>query len=715
MKKWIIPAALVLMLTGSSAAAINASPANHSAAKQKIGKTSSIDGPVYTLDLKRFGVYNDGTHADSTTNGINAALRWAQANGYKTLQIPDGTYLISKGIKEADPDARINMVSNMTLLLSDKTVLQKETNGFEIYSVIYLGPDVTNAVIKGGTLRGDRDTHDYSQKGPGLDGTHEWGDGIFTEGPQNVVIDGVKILNFTGDGIETGGAAIYGQYITSKDVETGGIDDNGNPIPQKGKVRSNNYNVENFSNPIYQNAHYRNLMMWLPNGVTGYYDLFYYRKDGSFIKAEKNQHFNSTWGYSHIPQDADYFRVVFNANSTKNVNVNRMSVAVTENMTIQNCDIGFNRRQGITVGATDNLQIINNRIHDISGTDPQSGIDIEPGFYPAIHTLIKGNQFNNNVIQMVLSYGGDATVTDNYFGPGGQFSVNPSYIGALVQNNTFDHTDVDAFGNTQFLQNKLISSSAKFEGGLNVTVDGIDGTDSSVGFTQTVKNGIQASNLSFKSSSNSTSTGGISVDGMPITLTNITLKENNSFSGNGNSQNAYNNLTLTNTPEMSLPAGVYTNATSSNGVFELNNPGKTVLNKWRFNDSTLYTYSLNTQATIQNSTFTYTKDLTGPTIVALQAKAINVLNNTFTDITKVKADHAIIQIGRDYSATDPTSIYAASVKGNTIQAKVNREGIDTINGGKAAPPYDIENNTLINTTLHLKASDINKNNQIIKP
>ncbi|MGE8203009.1 right-handed parallel beta-helix repeat-containing protein [Heyndrickxia sp. NPDC080065] len=716
MKKWIILSVVIIVSLVGYLTMDNRGPKPSVNSQGQMGKNVT-NNPIYELELSRWRVYNNGTNGIQTTKGINSAIKWAIDNGFNTVKIPDGTYLIAKGTQEDDPDARINLVSNMTLLLSDNTEIKKETNGFEIYSTIYLGPDVENITITGGTLSGDRDTHDYSQKGPDTDGTHEWGYGIRTEGPKNIVIDGVKIEKFTGDGIIMDGTTIYGQYITAKDLELGGIDDNGAPISQKGKIRSNNYKVENFSNPIYKNDHYRNLMMWLPEGVEGYYDLFYYRKDGSFIKADKDQHFNSTWGYSHIPNDADYFRVVFNSNSTKGVQVNRMTVAVTENMTIKNCDIGFNRRQGITVGASDVIQIINNTIHDTNGTAPQSGIDIEPGFYPAINTLIKGNQFNNNIIHMVFSYGGNANVEENYFGPNGEssvgFSINPSYDGATVTNNTFDHTNFVTWNNTKFLNNKLVSSSASFDGGTNNIVDGIEGTNSRIGFTQTDRDGIKVSNIVLQSSTGSTTKGGIEVYGEPIQLTNITLKGNNDLSGEGNVNNVYDHVDFINSPEMSLPLGVYSNCTTNNGIFELDSPGKIVLNNCSFKNTTFYTYDLKTEATIQNSTFNFDKDETNPIIVALQAKNINVLNNTINDVTKVKVDHAIIQIGRDSWQNNPTNVFGATIKGNRITAKVKRVGIDTINGGKGAPPYDVEDNILTNATLKLKSTDINKNNQLL--
>ncbi len=109
-------------------------------------------------NLSRWGVYNDGTHALETTKGINSALKCAKENGYKSFKVPDGTYLIAKGSKPADSEARINIVSGMDFLLSNKAVLKKETNEFEIYSVLYLGANVKNVTVRGGTYIGDRDT-----------------------------------------------------------------------------------------------------------------------------------------------------------------------------------------------------------------------------------------------------------------------------------------------------------------------------------------------------------------------------------------------------------------------------------------------------------------------------------------------------------------------------------------------------------------------------
>ena len=181
-----------------------------------------VDCSVYTLELEKWGIENDGTSPDETTKGINEAFKWAKENGYKTLEIPNGTYLIAKGLTAHDENARINMLSNMTLLMSEDTILQKETNGYEEYSVIHVGPGVKNVVIQGGTLIGDRDQHDYSGKsGDWSAGTHEWGHGINIVGGENITAAGVNIQKFTGDGIYIGGSTIGGSYITENDLEKG--------------------------------------------------------------------------------------------------------------------------------------------------------------------------------------------------------------------------------------------------------------------------------------------------------------------------------------------------------------------------------------------------------------------------------------------------------------------------------------------------------------
>lgn len=53
-----------------------------------------------------------------------------------------------------------------------------------------------------------------------------------------MVIDGVKTLNFTGDGLCVGGGSGTMQDLYAKDFETGSVDDNGKLVPDQTKVRT---------------------------------------------------------------------------------------------------------------------------------------------------------------------------------------------------------------------------------------------------------------------------------------------------------------------------------------------------------------------------------------------------------------------------------------------------------------------------------------------
>ena len=68
---------------------------------------------------------------------------------------------------------------------------------------------------------------------------------------------------------------------------------------------------------------------------------------------------------------------------------------IDDDVVIENCNIHDCRRQGITIGCGENIIIQNNEIHNIRGTAPQSGIDIEGNFQSEITDKVI---INNNKI-----------------------------------------------------------------------------------------------------------------------------------------------------------------------------------------------------------------------------------------------------------------------------------------------------------------------------
>jgi poly(beta-D-mannuronate) C5 epimerase len=157
------------------------------------------------IDLARWGIYDDGTHAVETTDGINAALEDAVANGCGRVRLPSGTYLIGK---ELDPwtITGIKMPSSMALLMDSTTVLQIVTNNQPFYCGIDID-GVHDVEVSGGTIRGDRATHVFDNPETPDQTTHEFGYLVCIRGgysPLNsdkVYIHDITLAEATGDGI----------------------------------------------------------------------------------------------------------------------------------------------------------------------------------------------------------------------------------------------------------------------------------------------------------------------------------------------------------------------------------------------------------------------------------------------------------------------------------------------------------------------------------
>lgn len=689
--------------------------------KSEVPTTFVLKDPVYELELKRWGISNNGVNPTETTNGINAAINWAKQNGYKTIKIPGGTYLIAKGKSSSDREARINMVSDLDFILSDNTILKKETNGFEGYSILHLGKNVRNVTVRGGTYIGDRDTHDYTKKGNGTAGTHEWGNGIEIVGAENIVIDGVKIERFTGDGIIVSGATITGSKITKNHLEKGGIDEKGNEIETVGKIRTNSRIATNFDDPAYEV--YRNIHFWLLEGIESgsKVDVFYYHKDGSFISSDKQIRFYS--GESIIPKGADYFRAVFNSNSIDGIKVNRMTVDISRNVTIQNSDIGYNRRQGISLVGSDGVEIINNHIHHTGGTAPQSGIDIEPGYYPGRNTVIKDNKFTDNKIQIVLAYGENVKIDGNTF-----IQTNKGTVGVhahqgfrgevQINNNNFNGSDLTIYSeNAKAINNTFMNGEVKLLG-KNIEFSKSKLIDASLSVGE--ESGQRVSEVNIKH--NGKLPGVLYVWKKEVLLEDVKIeaktKGKGLIFGPGNDSNVYNRIKVKDLDRKGtgLPAGIYNNSYFEAGWLGINREGKYVINNSTIKnevnllrvDST-YGYP---EVTISNSTLEIEDRIGyGAAIYILGAKNFILLNNKILAKNNME-NKPLIKIGPS-GQEKATRVFGATIKENKIYTKNSIYGVDTQNAGYNSPVYTIENNTITNAKLKLAKKDKNINNNLI--
>ena len=151
---------------------------------------------VFDVTDARFGANgHDGESAAADdTAAIQAAIDAAWHAGGGTVRIPGGTYMIRADATTGQWQlpAGLKMRSNVTVDMAADTVLKAYAND-KPYHDIFNFYEVENAHIRGGTLIGDRYTHQGT--------TGEWGNGITILSSRNISVEGTTIKHFWGDGI----------------------------------------------------------------------------------------------------------------------------------------------------------------------------------------------------------------------------------------------------------------------------------------------------------------------------------------------------------------------------------------------------------------------------------------------------------------------------------------------------------------------------------
>ena len=499
-------------------------------------------------------------------------------NGYETFIVPNGTYLISK-------DDSIEMVSNITFELDKDAVLQKETNNKSGYTLLQIGPGVHDVTLKGGTYKGDKDTHDYSSGG-----THEGGYGIVTSGAADITIDGIKATDFTGDGLAVGGMGKLIDEFYKESFKSGSVNDSGKLINDPKKVRLENLPLTDPYFDIqktFQFIHQQNM----PKDSHRYI-AYFYQSDGTFISKHDSKKSNTPvgWGLTPIPDEADYMHVVFDAPKVSdNVYLEFWMQGVSKNVTVKNSEFAFNRRQGITVGGAQDVLIENNKIHDMKGTAPQSGVDVEAGYNLNNRITIKDNHFyNNQAYDLILFDGRNAVVEGNHFESKSiGLAISEPFKYAKVTNNHFDGARIYAYNYATFKDNKMNDALAAFLGH-DLVIDKMDFTDSLVNLGSSKPFGIKASNIKVKNTKKMHTQFGINNN--PIHLKNITITGQaalDSFAGNAKDGSIFDNLKVIGYERTQLPRGTYNNAVfeaaEGKGGVTVNNSGT-----YEFNNSTFH-------------------------------------------------------------------------------------------------------------------------------
>ncbi len=380
------------------------------------------DEKTYRIEASRFGIrYDDASEEAAKANsaGLYKAMLYTAANGNTRLLLEAGKVLY------IEPKDTIYMVSNVQLDLNGSEI-RLRPNNYARYTAFKFAEHadrkrvLENASIVNGTLTGERDHKEAHFPDWAKDPSTEGGVTIeFYEGRNNGIrkLTVRKSIGFnisSGVGNKAHGVLHYAGFpISARNMESGGLDNQGKPVVDEGLIRLNKLiDISSWPSPYYT--------LGYPMGYMGYpyansriYDAYFYDKDMKFLGATRG---NIRYRQYDLPKGAAYMNVVFarffHVDSfrgdvpTRGNSDFHDAVAFIDNfaMPINNymidCVIEDNYSCGFAACGGQGWLIKNNIFRRNGGRMPGCDIDWEDGWEYMQNDLIIGNSFESmtNVI-----------------------------------------------------------------------------------------------------------------------------------------------------------------------------------------------------------------------------------------------------------------------------------------------------------------------------
>jgi len=151
----------------------------------------------HTIDVVQWEIPTNGTDADKTTLNLQAAIDNAHEQGFNRVILPAGEYLVGKP-GNAVYHGGIEIRDNTEWVLSEGAVIQMQTNDKWNYCVLRLHGD--NIIVRGGVIKGDRETHVYTPRERDGKTAHDEGHGICVWNNNQVLVQDTQLQDLTGDG-----------------------------------------------------------------------------------------------------------------------------------------------------------------------------------------------------------------------------------------------------------------------------------------------------------------------------------------------------------------------------------------------------------------------------------------------------------------------------------------------------------------------------------
>ncbi len=495
------------------------------------GSKPQLKDPVFDFDPKRWGIVEGETTseiAQRNNNILEESMILVKDLGITTFRIDemDAYFEVSKVTSTTTnqnfypSQEAINVPSDFTLEMTDNTHLRVLPNSRKVYCLLGIRGE-KNVVVKGGILHGDRDRHDdNSQEGP-----HAFGMLVIIHGSENVLVDGVTMINAIGDGLDVNsiGFTFEPDYQPANNIRVANCTFDNN--------RRNNLSITDGFNMIIENNLFLNAGRDNPNSIgmaPGFaidVEAFRGKENGEFIYYEKA------------------YDIIIRNNTERGSKYGAFVVAIGDDVTIEN----NTTEGGITIGAASGVKIIGNKL-TFNPDNPSSDAGITTG-HPASETTFN-NEVSNNTVKGysvgVAAYQRDTKIFGNTFE---DFSVGiqPKNIKNFeIYNNNFTSsrsTSVAIFGNLTTMENVNIHDN-----------DVISVVRESVKLVA-VNEDASASNYRVNVESNNLSNGSVFSRSKGVDFVKNTTKEGLIFVNASNMTVTENNIESTNQDGIIISSG----------------------------------------------------------------------------------------------------------------------------------------------------------------
>jgi hypothetical protein len=358
------------------------------------GNVPQLKDTTFNFNPQRWGIVEGITTSEiaqrnnDILEGLMLSVKEMGVNTFKIGKL-DAYFEVSKVTSTTSnqnyypSEEAINVPSNFNLIMSDNTYLRVQPNSQNDYVLLAIR-DASNVKIEGGNLYGDRDKHDDSQT------IGNSGHVIMIHGGDNVDINGVKLMNGTGDGIDINSLnfTFQSNYIPSNNIRiTNCVFDNN---------RRNNMSITDGFNILVDGNTFLNAGVDNPNSVGV---LPGWAIDVEAVRGKENG--------QYIYYEKAYDITISN-NIERGSKHGAFIVAIGEKTTILNNNV----ENGIAIGDASEVKIIGNTL---TSSTPLSGTGIVTGHPDSITTY--NNVISENTITgyeiAIAAYLRDTEIYDN--------------------------------------------------------------------------------------------------------------------------------------------------------------------------------------------------------------------------------------------------------------------------------------------------------------